>query len=283
MKHLILLAVSLSLFANICLAQGNADSTKPKPKEKFFLEIKRHKFDSAKRFSIGFNDGYSIPVGEFGKTDETKYPISHLNGHDTNHLGGYGQYGFHYEYYAAYRFMKYLSAMVSIGGSYLSYDIGSLNSQFIQYFAPNTVTVTGGDSYYIIQYLAGPKLNLRLGKGFSFEFKALTGVTSANYPSFTYLGFPSIEIYTFPQSNGFGYNVGGGLKYITAEGFIGIHLNVSYAGSDITFPNYSVAFYTPISHNPALSNIYLGSSILDAPKTLDVSLFQVTLGFTAEL
>jgi hypothetical protein len=281
MKGFILLAVSF--FSILCGAQVNPDSAKTQQKEKFFLEIKRHKVDSSKRFSLGYNCGYSIADGDFAKTDASKYPISKLNGQDTNHLGGYGQYGFHYECYVAYRFMNYLSLMLSIGGSDIHYDITTLNSQFITFYAPNTVTVSSRDIYYVQEYLAGPKLNLRIGKGFSFEIRALAGVTSTNYPSLTYLGFPDLAIYAFPEGGGFGYNLGAGLKYITADGFIGIHLNVSYAGSDITFPNYSVSLYTPSSPNPALSNLYLGSSIYNAPKTLYVSLIEVSAGITAEL
>src|ERR1700679_3049026 len=107
MKKLILLAVPVLFFANLCLAQDGSDSTKSEKKHSFAITGgygRVHKKDSViKRFSFGFNYGNSYPVSNFHMGDQTKYPISRLNGKDTNHLGGYGQSGFHFEYYFAYR------------------------------------------------------------------------------------------------------------------------------------------------------------------------------------
>jgi hypothetical protein len=293
MKHLILVAVSILLFSNLCIAQGNADSTK---KHSFAVTGgygKAHKKDTIKdrkRFSFGVMDGYGIPLGGLRSTDMSKYPISGFYGRqDTTHLAGCGQYGFHYEYYVAYRVYKRLSIMVSVGGNDIGYNAQTLNSQFtsLPIFKPNTVAVTVGDNYNVGQYLAGPNLDLKAGKKMRIELRAMCGAITTNYPSLSYIDMGAnqeSEIYTFSQSSGFAYDVGAGLKFITAEGYIGFHLNVNYVGSVITFPGYSVAYFTPPDPaDPAKSNLFLYAQNFNYPKVLNVGLLQVTLGISGEL
>ncbi len=287
MKRFILLAILSVFMVNIGIAQSGSDSTKNDKKHSFAITGgygKARKKDSiVKRFSFGFNYGTAFPVGNFHMADQTKYPISLLNGKDTNHLGGYALSGFHYQYYFAYRVYKRLSIMLFLSGSDIGYNINAVNSQYIQFFPPNTAVVTSGDNYYILQYLIGPIYNLRLAKYFSIELKALGGLTSTNYPTLSYSGLPVSTLYSFPQGNGFGYNLGAGLKYTAAEGPIAVHLNVSYAGSVINYSSYSIALYTPTTNNPATSNIYISSATYTEPKSLSVSLLQVTMGLSVEL
>lgn len=235
---------------------------------------------------MGFNDGYSIPLGNFRAADQNKYPISKFNGQDTTHISGYATYGFHYEYYVAYRFMPHVSIMISVGGSNLGYAINTVNSQFITYFAPNTAVVTSGDNYYVLQYMMGPKVNLRLGRGFYAEFVALGGMITTNYPSIAYIGMPHdtvTNVYSFPQGSGYNYDIGATLKFAMENGHVGIRANINYVGSTVKFPNYSVAyFHEPDPAAPSLSNLFLGAATFNTPKTLDVSMLQISLGLSIE-
>lgn len=297
MKRLILIALSVLFFTNLCHAQGGKDTASGPKRLSFAITsgygpAKKKKADSTKRFVFGFNDGYGIPIGNFRKTDQAKYPVSRFNGQDTNHLGGYGQYGFHYEYYVSCKIYRHLFIMLSLGGSDIGFDINTMNTQFMQYFPPNTVALTSGDNYNVIQYLIGPNLYLPLGKNFSIECKALAGITSTNYPSLSFIGmkYDSLgtqvqqsRIYTFPQGYGFGYNVGLGLRYVMVEGHIGIHVNVNYAGATVNFSSYNIADYTPPNLKvPANANIFLYASNYNYQKTLDVSMLQITFGLTGE-
>ncbi len=294
MKYFILsvMLFLLSSTGNSVTAQAGTDSTKKGSyagKSGYGVKlVKVHKKDTTKhekRLSFGTNEGYGIPIGNFKKSDGSIYPISHwAHAGDTTKLGGYGLYGFHYEYFAAYRVLPHISVMISVGGNDIGYNINSVNSQFIQYFPPNTDVVTSGDNYYVIQYLGGIKYNVPLGHYFHLEFNGLAGITSTNYPSLSYIGFPESMIYQFPQGSGFGYNVSAGLKYVMADGYIGVHLNVSYAGSMVSFSGYSVSFFTPpLPNAPASTAIYLRTANFDYPKNLDVRLLQITFGVTGEL
>jgi hypothetical protein len=280
MRGLISLVFIVLIYANGAFGQDKANSSGT---PNSILTNKPGKTERNKKFSFGFNNGIGIPIGEFRKTDETKFPLSKFNGGDSNHLGGYAQSGFHYEFYAAYKIIPRLSILVSASGNDIGYDINTLDSQYILYVPPNSSIVTSGDSYYIIQYLIGPDFTIPLGKNFSIEIKALAGLTTTNYPALTYVGLTETEIFAFQGGNGFGYSAGTSLKFVTANGYIGVHLNINYVGSTINYSSYAEAFYTPSSPNPALSNNYLGSAIYNEQKSLMVSLIQVSLGVSVEL
>jgi hypothetical protein len=257
MRGLILLAVSL--LTNFCIAQNSLDDNK--------------------KFSFGYNYGTSFPEGNFGKSDQSKLPMSRFSGQDTNKLNGYAKKGIHYDFYASYKIIRYISIMLSVAGDQNDYDINTLNSQYIQYAPPNTVAVTTGDNYNIVQYLIGPYINIPIINNLSTEIKALAGFTTANYPGLNYLGLPSGELlYTTPNSSAIGYAVGLGLKYtaVKTRGLgLGLHLNVNYAASNITYSRYSITAYTP-------ANTYINSTTYNYPKSLSLSILQITYGISLE-
>jgi len=281
LHKLLFTAILLPYLSGICMAQGRTDSTRHR--FKLALAVKTRKPDNNKKLTFGFNYGYSYPVGSFLKTDPSKYPISRFTKQDTSQLGGYAKYGFHYEYYVTYKIMRHVSIMLSVNGSDLGYNITALNAQYIQFFPPNTLVITSGDSYDVVQYLAGPSFNLPLGKKFSIEVKALAGLTSTNYPTLSYTGGLESSVYSFSQGTGVGYNAGVGIKYIAADGLIGVHFNICYAGANINFSNYSITYYTPNSAIPANSAIFLGSTNYNVVKSLPIGMIQATFGITAEL
>jgi len=258
MKGILLLATSLALFVNFSMAQNTNEEDK--------------------RLAFGYNYGESFPQSDFGKTNQSKLPMSRLIKQDTTKLSGYAQKGFHYDIYATYRLIPHLSIMAAVYGDQNSYDINTLNSQYISLYPPNTVAVVTGDNYYITQYLIGPYISIPIIKRLSTEIKVLGGLTTANYPSLTYVGLLQDLLYSIPATSGLGYNVGIGFKYMavkTREVQLGLHLNVDYAGSTITYPSYSVTAYTP-------ADVYISSATYNVPKTMSLSIFQFTYGISLE-
>lgn len=240
--------------------------------------VAQNKNDDDKKFSLGYNYGVSYPESDFGKTNQSKLPMSRLLGKDTTKLSGYAQKGFHYDLYASYRFIPHFSLIIAVYGDQNSYDINTLNSQYISLYPPNTVAVVTGDNYYIVQYLIGPYINIPILKRFSTEIKVLGGFTTANYPSLTYVGLLQDLLYSIPASSGIGYNIGMGFKYMavkTREVQLGLHLDVDYAGSSITYPSYSVTEYTP-------ADVYISSATYNVPKTMSINIFQFTYGISLE-
>lgn len=250
--------IVLLLFVNLCMAQDN---------------------DGKKKFSFGYSYGESFPESTLGKNDQSKLPLSKFSKQDTTQLNGYAKKGVHYDIYMTYRLIRDVSIMVSVYGDQNDYDITTLNTQFIQYYPPNTVAVTTGDNYYIMQYLIGPYITIPIAGDFSFEIKALGGLTSANYPSLTYIGLSEDALYSFPKASGFGYNIGGGIKYRAVKtGYLGLalHLNVNYAVANLNYPNYSITYFTP-------GNVYITSYTYNAAKSMPLNILQITFGISLEL
>jgi len=252
------LLIILSLLVNFCVAQENSDN---------------------KKLSFGYDYGESFPKGTFSKNDQSKLPLSRFTKQDTSKLNGYALKGVHFDLYVTYKIIRHVSIMASVCGDQNAYAINTLNSQFIQFYPPNTVAVTTGDNYYVVQYLIGPDINIPIIHSFSIELKALAGITTANYPSLTYIGLSPDALYSFPKGNGFGYTIGTGLKYSVGKSkglALALHLNVNYAIANITYPNYSITYYTP-------GNVYLSSSTYNAIKSMPLNILQVTFGIALEL
>lgn len=256
MKGLIVLP--LLFLANFCFAQ--------KPVFK------------SKKFIFGYDYGTSIPGSDFAKSDVSKLPMSRFYKQDTNKLNGYAKKGFHYDIYFTYKILRHLGITVAVSGDQDNYNINTLYAQYIPFFPPNTVAVSTGDNYYIVQYLIGPYVNITPVHGLNIELKALCGPTSANYPGLEFFGGPETELYTTQKGSAFGYNAGLGITYMVEEVKeigLGIHLNANYIGANISYPSYSETYYTPL-------NVYLNSSTYSIPKTMTMSIIQVTLGVSLE-
>jgi hypothetical protein len=257
MKGLILLTALLC--AKYCIAQNDNDENK--------------------KFSLGYDYGNSFPMGSFAKATQSTFPKSGLVGQDTTKLNGYGQKGDHFDLYATYKFLRNFGVTLDLYEDQDNYDINTLYYQYISYFRPNTVAVSTGDDYYIIQYLIGPYVNIHIYKNLGIEFKILAGPTTSNYPSLIYFGLVTDLLYTIHEGSGLGYNFGGGIRYtVVKTGIFGLelHFNVNYAGANITYPYYSITAYTP-------SYVYLSSSTYNTPKTMSMNMIQATLGVSIEL
>jgi hypothetical protein len=172
-----------------------------------------------------------------------------------------------------------LSVILYVSGDKNSIDINTLNAQLISLVPTNTPTITSSDEFFITQYLAGAYMKIPVSKFCCIELKALAGLTTADNPGLTYTGLQEIVIYTYPEGSGFGYNVGGGIKYaIETEGKLGLglHLNINYAGSYIKYSGYSVTTY-----NPAFTLI--NSYNYNVPLSMSLGILQLTIGASLEL
>lgn len=158
---------------------------------------------------------------------------------------------------------------------FLYVTLSVLNEQYSKYFPPNTTLVYTAVDYYIMQYLIGPQYNLPISKNCSIEFKALAGLTTNNRrPAITYFGNDTLTYY-YANGKGFGYKLGLGLKYILniAEAAdIGFHVNLNYAGSTITYPNYNVVINTPFTVNT-----------YNVQKKMELGILQLSVGVSLGL
>lgn len=230
-----------------------------------------------KRITFGFSFGKGNPVRDYGNTSPSKLPMSLLTGQDTNRISGYAQLGFHFNVFATYKLARYVHVMLALNGDINSFDDNTLNAQYTPYFPPNQVAVFTQADYTIMQYLIGPKVSLPISKTCSIEFKALAGLTTSNYPpALIYFGVKDTVIYTLGHGKGFGYNLGVGLKYyldIEDEPLgLGFHVNLSYAGSDIIYPNYTIS----PSNSTTVYTYYV-------PKHMALGILQLAVGVSLEL
>jgi len=258
MKRIFILLISFALFANILVAQ---------------------KYDNDEmRLNFGFSFGKSQPLLDYGSIKQTNLPMGRIynTGQDTNRISGYAQLGFHYNVYVSYKIKGHLHIKVALNGDINSYDLNAISNQYQILFPANTVSVYTPSKYYIMQYLIGPKYNLPVSKNCSIEFTALAGlITNNRPPSLTFNRLVDTIIYYYAPGRGFGYNVGVGFKYRlqTNESFaVGFHVNLSYAGSNIIYPNYSLTTFTPFA-----------TTTYNVPKHMELGILQLTLGVSLGL
>jgi hypothetical protein len=209
------------------------------------------------KFSFGFNVATNIPQGAFARNDSVALPFvsgvlpNLINVRDSNNINGYAKTGFHFNLYATYLFTDHFGAMLSVGGNFNSFDVSTLSANEDEQYSgygfggvPPTFTCSG--NYYIGEYFIGPYFKIPTqSKNFSFEFKILLGVITANYPNLTfnynYMGSTASQTEVVKEGLGFGYNLGGGFKYLIDKGLIGLHLGFVYTGGSINYPGYSIS------------------------------------------
>jgi hypothetical protein len=234
------------------------------------------------KLSIGLNIGANFPQDAYSSKDSSKLPV--VNG--ANDISGYAKIGFHFRAYFNYMFTHYLGAMASVGGNLNSMDISTLNIQTDAEYSAHGFTgippsFSNSGSYYIGEYLIGPYLKIPTGnKNFSIECKLLLGLVTANYPTLTYaynyMGTIATQTESFKNGSGFGYNIGGGLKYSIDKGLIGLHLGIGYTSASITYSSYTLSYSSggisipPVTYISSLSMSWLG-------------IIQCTLGGSLEL
>jgi hypothetical protein len=255
-KHLFF--VSFLLLAYACSAQQGGGTSE---------------YDNRK-FSFGFNLGNGYPLNGYGGASTSQLPMSRLTNQDTNRISGYAKPGIHYDIYASYEILNHVSIMLAVDGDKDYYDVNTLNLQYAAYFPPNTVSAFTGYEYFVSQYLAGPKLNLPISEYCSIECRVLAGFTTVDNPNLNFYNAKDTIGYSFPTGKGFGYNIGAGIKYIAAEGYIGLHLMICYGGAVIKYPNYTVYYSSG-------ANIY--NNTYNAPKKMILGILQVAVGISLEL
>jgi hypothetical protein len=287
---LCLLIFGFIIINNEVIAQYSND---PKQSKQTPNNNQQSSIDNDSKFHFGLNIGYCLPSGDFSSSDISKEPIKKSPSTDSTNISGYAKGGFHFNIYGAYMFNSSIGAMLSIGGSMNSYDIGSFNSNFsIGYpsnATPPVYTVSG--NYFIGQFLVGPYFNFSASDNLKIEFKALIGLTTANYPalSFTYNYNSAYETisetgsFTVNSTSGFGYNIGAGLEYMVT-GNLGLHFNLCYGGSSISYPSYTRSYSEIITIlNSNTTTTPSNSTIHNTPMSMSIGLLQLTLGCSFDL
>lgn len=209
---------TVTIFSNI---PGTTDGEKRLNAKKTVSE------EDDKKFNIGLSAGTTIPLQDYAST---------TNSNDSTQVSGYAQTGVHFNATASYKIIKYLGAMVMVGGNINSCNPSSSSS------AGAAITPSG--SHYVGQYLAGPYVSVPVGKKFSVEVRALVGLITAAYPKLsestsaslgTYYSYSITTELAFKHGAAFGYSAGLGGKYMLGEHF-GLMLNAAYSGSSMNFP-----------------------------------------------
>ncbi len=254
-----------------------------------------------KGFVVGYSNGVNFPMLDFGRENFSNLPLGKIGNGDTNRLNGYAvgiKTSFHYDFYAAWRFYHHWNVMLMYGEDVNTYDIQSLSAQYHKLNPQSQIYVTSGDNFNITQFIAGPyyciplsptRSNADNGKhhsfhlnplrsNISFEAKVLAGIVSSNYPSVFFIGPGQTTLYSFSEGRGFGYFGSVGLMYYIVDG-IGIHLDVNYEGTNITYPNYSILNYN--NSNTMPPNSY-SANTFDSPKVMDIGLLQIIGGVSLE-
>jgi hypothetical protein len=148
--------------------------------------------------------------------------------------------------------------------------MNTMNVQYSNYFP--TASLYVNTEFYATQFLAGPKLSFNISKYTSIECIALAGYNTLSVPTTTFYGVKDTTVYNFPTGTGFGYKIGAGVKYVTLDGVVGLHINLSYAGSLISFPNYTVYYSAG-----AVNNTY------NVNKTTSLGIIQISCGLSFNL
>lgn len=264
----------------------------------------------ANKLSFGLNLGATIPMGGFAKHDSSALPVSQFTGNntgkvnDTTKLNGFAKTGFHFNVWGQYMIAGPIGVKLMIGGSMISYDVSTLNSDIAtQYIAYSPGHSSAGaptftsNSYYVGQYLIGPSLKLPAGK-FNIEGQILVGLLSTTYPTLTQNidqtsgggGFTYTEtgtsVTTFKSASGFGYNISAGIEDKIAP-LIGLHLDVGYTGSSLSYASYtqvtSGTDTETITGLGTTTTSFNNTSTNNSAKTLSVGMLQITLGVSVDL
>jgi len=259
-----------------------------------------------KKLSFGINVGAGIPMGDYSKTDSTKLPLSSATtnrgkANDTTKYNGFAKTGFHFSVYGQYMIAGPIGVKLLIGGTMNSFDITSFNSTYASILTENGSaspgqtfpTFTASKSYYIGQYLVGPCLKLPAGDKLRIEAQILVGLVTANYPSLSYTYSTSggtapfnysetgTETYSSSSGSGFGYNIGAGLEYMATD-MIGLHLNVGYTGSSLSYSSYTQASSSSYTFGGTTSSSS-SAGTYNIPKTMSMGLLQITVGVSIDI
>lgn len=245
-----------------------------------------------KGFAFGWAAGVNFPMADLGRETSSMMPLSLFGRSDTTHMSGYAvgiQTSFHYDFYFIYRFYHRLGIIASYNEDVNTYDLNTLNSQYQPLRPSGQINASSGDNFNITQFLIGPYFNIPIDKmrkqdslkrhsfhinpmrgNLSVEVKLMAGYTTATYPMVYYNGLTQTILLSVAPGSAFGYFIGTGLRYQLFDG-IGLNLNVNYAGSTITYPNYAVSTFSGNSYGTVEHN---------SPIKMSIGLLQIASGFT---
>ncbi|HVA97397.1 MAG TPA: outer membrane beta-barrel protein [Bacteroidia bacterium] len=226
--------------------------------------------DNDSKFTLGVSVGAALPMGAYGSA---KSDTTIANSNDSTHINnGYAKTGFHFDITAGYLFADNIGGMVYIGGNMNSFDDATYNAvNGIR--APTTSTHT---NWYVGQYLVGPFLSLPASDKLKIDIRVLVGLVTANLPTGTAAandGSGETLITSGNGGSGFGYQLGGGIKYNLSDK-MGLTVNIAYTGSTINYTGYKYVYSGP--YNATTINT-------TAKRTMSTGLLTTTVGIAFNL
>lgn len=186
-----------------------------------------------RHFSLTFAAGMSIPESQFA-SNNVKGSYWDFHSPDSTHLQGFALSGFHFDISCSYLFTDMLGIEIYLGGNTNSFDISTFQGT-IGYPA-----VVNG-SYYIGEYLAGFNVLVPVAYKISFEFTALGGLMTANYPEISYVIQGVNVTVDFNSSNVLGFNFGGAFKYAYSPA-VDFVFKVEYSLATMVYPGNTYVF-----------------------------------------
>lgn len=211
---------------------------------------------------IGLSVGAGIPMADFALKD-------------TIQGSGFAKTGITFNLSAGIKFMPYLGAMLTVGGTYSPFDAAAFGN--IQ-STPGSTPSYSAKPYYIGQYMAGPFMFFTDGESFDVTVRAIGGlamvtfpIISANSSTSSYNQVSTIET---PTALSFGFAVGAGINFKLAKR-IGLLVNADYFGTKVNYRNQK----TSSDIDFFLSNIKTNSTSVDETTYGQIiGIFQVTAG-----
>lgn len=258
-----------------------------------------------KKLSFGLNVGAGIPAGHYAKSDSSALPLSGFTANegklnDTTRYNGFARTGFHFNIYVQYMIVGPVGIKVMVGGSFNSFNISAFNNVYSAIYNQNTgnagsaaPTFTASGGYYVGQYMIGPCLKFRITDKIKIEGQILAGLLTGGYPvlsakinnSYAFDGYTTTEVGTetffTTSSNAFAYNINAGIEYMLTN-MIGLHFNVGYTGSSLTFADYANIEDVTVNGGGFFRPEIFGG-VDNSPKTMSIGLIQVTIGGSVDL
>ncbi|MGZ6414511.1 MAG: hypothetical protein ACXVDW_10055 [Bacteroidia bacterium] len=226
---ILILSCMLSFFTSS--AQDYYDGAHPRVKP-----IKDEQPSDTKGFSISVSLGAAVPSKSFSSTN-IKNSFWDFNSADSVKLQGFAKTGVNFNITTSYIFSSGIGIMSMIGTSTNPFDISTFSTTV-------GVPFTSTDEYRTKEYLIGPCISFSQGPKFKFEANAMIGLVTANYPAVAYAVVDTTETIAFNPGKGFGYSLGGSVKYsITKK--IAISINLAYTQAKITYPGWKDTYTAP--------------------------------------
>jgi len=184
-----------------------------------------------KKISLSFSVGAAVPLRNFGSNKINGFWGNNAN--DSTTLQGFAKTGFHFEIAGSYLFSDEVGIRAVFGSSSNSFDETSFSS------ASGVINTTASGNYNVDEFLIGPYLSFSIGTKVRVNIGALIGIVNISYPDiYQTVNDTLSDEWGFKGGVNFGYSAFAEIEYSISSN-IGILINASYTGSDITYNSWT--------------------------------------------